>query len=162
MVSFHKKNTISKLSVFKFQHKPVVTINYQNSTSTIISGMKVKTKIVDGETGENILEDKKENIQIAPNSNFDLPTNWNQDAIPVGLYKAIVEAEVDGEIWQKTLNFKVDNEMKKQTQADPSELNKEKPTNTLLYLVIGLVSFILLSDSYLMLKTIKNRKKENK
>lgn len=153
---------IAKPSVFKFQHKPVVTINYQNASSAIISGMKVKTKIVDAKTGGKILEDEKQNIQMAPNSNFDLPTNWDQDEIPVGTYKAIIEAEVDGKTWQKTLGFQVDNQTKKQTRADPSEASKENPNHTLLYVVIGLVAFILLSGSYLTLKTLKNRKEEKK
>lgn len=138
-------------------YRTVVTANLQNIKPTMIGKFKVEAKIYKKDDTEVLHEATKENMTMAPNSNFDFPISWNNQRLEPGTYRLKLHASSHDENWAFDKEFTI-------AKTDSDRLNKEaveleeQPTNW--YLVIGasLVITVCLISGVLIYK--KNKKKK--
>lgn len=89
-------------------YKNTVFANLQNPTATIINDLYLQVKVKDLETQETIVSFEKSHLQMAPNSNFDLPIEYAKKYIPVGSYEMQITAQ-DGKenSWRLNKKFQI-------------------------------------------------------
>lgn len=80
-------------------HQPVVSANLRNIQPTIIKGMQLSAQVYrkDQTTALHTLD--KDNVDMAPNSSFDLGIDWNDQAIEPGDYRLALTATHEENVW---------------------------------------------------------------
>lgn len=142
---------INKASVFKFHRKPVVLINVQNDKPALIWNLSVKTIVKEKGKSQVLLEKEVTDIQMAPNTNVEIPFDWVDEKIPPGTYTALVEATLGKKKWKETLEFTVTADESEKTQLDASEKIEVKESKLILYLAIfGLILLLIGLTAYLI------------
>lgn len=138
-------------------YRTVVTANLQNIKPTMIGKFKVEAKIYQKGKTEVLHETTKENMTMAPNSNFDFPINWDNQRLEPGKYQLKLHASSNDENWEFDKEFTIE-------KTDSDRLNKEaveleeQPMNWYLIIGIGLVIIVFLVVCVVVYK--KNKKKK--
>lgn len=137
-------------------YRTVVTANLQNTQPVIINGLKVKAKISKKQGSEVLHETEKQDMSMAPNSNFDFPISWDSQELKAGTYHLSLTAEDDKENqWTLEKNFKIKGQESKALNKEAVELEKDYT----LWLVLAVVFVFLLLIAIWQL--VKKRKEEN-
>lgn len=139
-----------------------IEILMENVSSTYIKDATITYDI--SRDGKEFLKDKKEQVKIAPNSDFPFIISLAGTAIEAGNYVAEVTVKTSDNEWKEELAFKVDKEKSKElNDNDLTGIKKpEFPWSTALLLLV-LVAFIglafyLISNN----KKLKNEMKKSK
>lgn len=140
-------------------YRNAVIVRMQNPTGAVIDKFKVDAKILKG--SKEMVNVKKEEMRVAPNSYIDFPVELKNQAFEPGKYKAVVEAtDVLGQKWNFEKEFTIE-------KNKAEELNKESVTdvepkkdNTLLYIIIGALVFILLIIIIVLITRSRKHKKQ--
>lgn len=132
-----------------------VTANLQDTMPTIINKLKIDASITKKGSKKVLHATEKENLTMAPNSNFDFLIDWNNDPLKAGIYTLHLTATSPQGEWTFTEDFEI-----KQTAA--SSLNKKAveltPDNSWwLYLLAALLVILLLIILFL-LKQLRSKK----
>ncbi|WP_317946638.1 DUF916 domain-containing protein [Carnobacterium maltaromaticum] len=153
------KINLSQARVVKFKKNPTIVVNYQNSEAVSVFKMKTHTIIKD-DNGKVFLEDEKTDLQMAPNSNVDFPTEWKESAMASGSYVAEVTATIGEKKWTEKLPFTVTPKDSKETKSSPSEVRVEEKDNRILYVILFLMSILIvgLSIYLVVMRKTKNDK----
>ncbi|AMP20976.1 hypothetical protein AZF37_07205 [endosymbiont 'TC1' of Trimyema compressum] len=144
---------ISNAVANQFLRKPVVTINVQNTRATLISNMSIKAEFRKENFSQIIQEYQKDDLEMAPNSNVDLPIYWNEETIEPGMYTLYVIAECGSKKWEKELAFTVNSI----TSENIKNTEGVKENSSVGYVIIGLLIIISLFLVYIIII----RKKRN-
>lgn len=132
-------------------YKNTVFANLQNTEPTFISELNVQVKVKDLETQEAIVSFEKADLQMAPNSNFDLPIEYTEEYIPVGSYEMQITAQDgDGNAWRLNKKFQI-------KRAEAETLKGAALPN---WVIIGIAIVIGLLLAILLILLILLRKKK--
>lgn len=132
----------------------VINANIQNTEAMYMNQMGIEAKITrKGET-ETLYGSNSQNLQMAPNSNFDYPISLNGEKMEGGEYTLELTATSMGEVWTWTRDFTIDN-------AEADELNATDVSITnnyswLIYVAIILVALLTI----ILLIVLKKKRKE--
>ncbi|WP_129690813.1 DUF916 and DUF3324 domain-containing protein [Gottfriedia acidiceleris] len=118
----------------------VVTANLQNIKPAMLKNLSIDAKVF-SETGKKALrESKKENLRMAPNSNFDYAISWDHQAFEPGKYRLEMKATDGDQAWEWTRTFIIKDHTAKKFNTSAVEVQKDYTT----WYIIGSILFILL------------------
>lgn len=126
-------------------------IPIQNIQPNIVPDLTVVTNITKKENKEKVRINKKENVQIAPQSIFTHMVKIGDNKITPGKYLAHIKASSEYGLWEWNREFEV-------SDAKAKELNQNiqsKHTPAWIYIVISLLVFSFLLVLYLIYKIRK-------
>ncbi|ALS03358.1 hypothetical protein ATZ33_15845 [Enterococcus silesiacus] len=122
-------------------YRTVVTANLQNTQPIIINGLKVDAKISKKAGGQVLHTTAKQDMSMAPNSNFDFPISWDNQELKAGTYHLAVVAEDDkGNKWELEKDFDIKGKETKTLNKDAVELEKDYT----MWIIIGVIGIIVL------------------
>ncbi|MEI5994505.1 DUF916 and DUF3324 domain-containing protein [Candidatus Enterococcus mansonii] len=140
-------------------YRTVVTANIQNTQPVIINGLKVKAKISKENSDEVLHETEKQDMSMAPNSNFDFPINWNSQKLKAGTYHLSLVAEDDKEHkWTLEKTFKINGNESRKLNKEAVELEKDYT----MWIILAVIMIILLLIIIWMIVKKQNEKKLDK
>jgi len=164
-VQLRETDTISvkpemKLHTVKAQqrnYRNYVTANLQNTQPVIMHGLKIKSYVTKAGSSKKLLTTEKENMSMAPNSNFDFALGDGSKQLKAGKYTLHLTATADQGKWQFTKNFTI-TDKEAQTLNDTSIT--QKSTNYFWWFVaLGVVIIALLGAIIWLL--LKNRRRQD-
>lgn len=150
----------------------VILANIQNDKKTYINQAHITTKITKKNSEKIIYQENKDNLQIAPNTNFSFPTALDGEALKPGIYHLSMDIyaneDKNGEFlnknsdkklrynnyWKLEKDFRIDNKVAKELNKKDVTLRKD---NTWIYILIGII--LLLLAILLIIWIIWRRKK---
>lgn len=135
----------------------VIHATLQNPTSTYLNRFEVDAVITKKEKTEELYTSKKQDMQIAPNSNFDYPIALEGEKLEPGTYTVHLKAKSSEESWE----FKKDFTIKAEEAKQFNEKDVSIEGINYLWYIVGLL-FILLAGLlwFIFLKRKKKKKKE--
>lgn len=122
-----------------------LAVNLQNDTPVIIPNLKISATAYKKGSSEVYKFAEKENIKMAPNSNFDFMVDWQNHKFEPGEYRVHVVAQNDDYFWERDENFTITPEQANETNKDAVDLissNSNWVYIVLSALVLALVAFL--------------------
>ncbi|GEU13475.1 cell surface protein [Bacillus anthracis] len=133
-----------------------IQIALSNVTPTLINNIKAHIKVTKENSDDVIFEETKEQLSFAPNSKFDLTSNWSEQ-FKAGKYNYAIELVDNKEhLWQFSKDFEIAAEVAKELNQTSVDV-KSKQINWL-YIAIGLV-ILLVALVIIDIKIMLSRKK---
>lgn len=131
-----------------------VIANLQNSTATLLRNVSIEAQITKKEDNTIVLKTKKENMSIAPNTNFDFLINSHHEMITSGEYTLDISVSSDQGNWTFTKDFTVKNK-----QTIPSEVKYKNNQSIKDYNLLDITLFFifLVIISYIIYRIRKKR-----
>lgn len=136
-------------------YRTAVTANLQNTEPISFGQMKVDAKITEKGKSEVLKSQVKENLEMAPNSNFDFPIMWGNQKIKAGDYTLTLVATSGDRKWSFKKDFVVTAEESKKINSEAVELEDSPSYWIYIVAVIGLIILAILI--YLYVKKKKNK-----
>ncbi len=135
----------------------VINANIQNIMPMYMNDMSVEARITKKGQGDTLYELEAENMQMAPNSNFDLPIPLNGEKMEAGEYTLYMTVESMDETWVWERDFTITNE-----EAEAfNETDVSIPEDTsYLYIIIGALLLILAIIIFFIILSRRKAKKE--
>ncbi|ANZ94818.1 hypothetical protein BFC19_05095 [Brochothrix thermosphacta] len=121
----------------------VIVANIQNSEPMIISKLKIDATVNKKGSKDNLAILKKENLQVAPNSNFNIAVPLEGERLEAGTYILNMKAESAGKEWQFKKEFSISAD--KATTMNEKDITLEKETPTMLYIFLGVAFLIVIA-----------------
>ncbi|EOV3185279.1 DUF916 and DUF3324 domain-containing protein [Enterococcus faecalis] len=136
-------------------YRTAVSANLQNATPTHLRKVSIDAAIRKQNSQKILHQVKKEQMSIAPNTNFNFPISWENQVIQPGKYILTMHVTSDQGQWDFTKEFTVKAKDVKKVNDEAVEVKKED--HTLLYILSGVIVVLLFGFIWFYLKT---RKKE--
>ncbi|MHC5252787.1 DUF916 and DUF3324 domain-containing protein [Listeria kieliensis] len=149
-----------KLNAIKpsqINYRNVLKANLQNTKPVIIQGFKVDAKVTKRGKDQVLFQEKKENMRIAPNSNFNYGINWNNQEFKPGKYTLHLTAWGSGKKWTFTKNFEIKRDEAAKWNDKAVELERDY---TMWYVIGGVILVLLLLIGVYLLGRKSRKKKE--
>lgn len=142
----------------QINYRNYVTAQLENTEPVIMHGLKVKSYVTKAGSSKKVLTTDKENMAMAPNSNFNFAIGDGTKPLQAGKYTLHLTATSDkGKYkWNFTKNFTI-------SQDKAKSLNKttvEKPKSYFWWFV-GLGALIVILLGLVIWLLIKNRRQNN-
>ncbi|GAB6516634.1 DUF916 and DUF3324 domain-containing protein [Bacillus thuringiensis] len=119
----------------------VVTTNLQNVKPAMLKNLSVDAKVYKEKGTDILFEAKKENLRMAPNSNFDYAISWENKAFDPGTYRVEVKATDGDQKWEWTKKFTIEGKTADKLNDTAVEAKKDY---TLYYIIGGVLLLIIL------------------
>ncbi|PZG39258.1 cell surface protein [Listeria ivanovii] len=155
------KPEMELLDVFPGQsnYRNVVYSKLQNKTAIIIRDLKVDGKVYKKNSDKVLHETKKENMAMAPNSNFDYAINWGNKELKPGTYRLEMTADSGENHWEWKKEFVITGETAAKLNEQAVNLEKD---STWIYVLIGSIVLVTLLVFVFLLGRQTKTKKQNK
>ncbi|MCT3065006.1 DUF916 and DUF3324 domain-containing protein [Lactiplantibacillus pentosus] len=138
-------------------YRNYVSANLQNDQPVIMHGLKIKSYVTKAGSSKKVLTTNKENMSMAPNSNFNFAIGDGNKQLKAGKYTLHLTATADKGKWQFTKNFTITD---KTAKALNDTAVTEKQTNYFWWFVaLGVVIIALLGAIIWLL--LKNRRRQD-
>lgn len=144
----------------QLNHRNVIYANLQNPEPEIMRNLQIEAKVYPKGSNEAIYETKKDNMQMAPNTNFEFPISLDNKAFKAGRYLLKMAATADEDKqWEFTKEFEITAEKaKKLNEASVDELEYEP--NWWLWIGIGIGVVILLIILIVVFVVVAKKRKK--
>jgi hypothetical protein len=131
--------------------------NIQNPEPTIISKTAIDAKITKKGSDKVLYETKKDNLSIAPNTNFDFPISLDKKEIAAGDYTVTIDAKEGNtnKTWHLTTDFTIKADKAKKINH---EAVTEKQGIPYLPIIIGVGILLVLIILFLSYKLLKQKR----
>lgn len=146
---------LNKVKATQVNVRNVISANLQNTKAKYLNQLSVDAKITKKGENKTLYSVKKEQMQMAPNSNFNLPIPLNGAALKSGKYTLKVKADSQGDTWNFTRDFNISAEEAKKLNKQDVSIEKD---NTWLYVLIGVILLTALLILFYLI--MRKRKKE--
>lgn len=134
----------------------VINANLQNPQPQYLSNMSVEAKITQ-KNSENVLyQARNEDMQMAPNSNFNYPISLEGKPLKAGDYRLSMKVVSGENSWIFTKDFSIAKKVADSYNAKDVSIEKN---NLLLYLIIG-IGFLIIVGLLIFLIFKRNKKDE--
>lgn len=120
-----------------------LAVNLQNDTSVIIPNLKISATTYKKGSSEVYRFAEKENIKMAPNSNFDFMVDWQNHKFEAGEYRAHVVAQNEDYFWEWDENFTITPEQANETNRDAVDIISSN--SNWIYIVLAALVLILVA-----------------
>ncbi|BAO08563.1 MULTISPECIES: DUF916 and DUF3324 domain-containing protein [Enterococcus] len=153
------KPDLELLDVFADQlnYRNVISANLQNFTPTFVNRLEVEATVQRVDEEEILYQASQEQMQMAPNSNFNFPISLDGDRFRSGEYLLQMTARSGKEEWEWERKFTI--------EADEARaLNQKDVTidTSINWWMIGAISLLLLLVVVLLYLIIKRKNQANK
>ena len=101
--------------------------NFQNDTAVISPGLKISGTVYKKGSSEIYKFAEKENIKMAPNSNFDFMIDWQNQKFKSGDYRVHVVAQNEEYFWEWDEDFTITPEQANETNKDAVDIISSVP-----------------------------------
>lgn len=146
---------LNKVKATQVNVRNVISANLQNTKAKYLNQLSVDAKITKKGENKTLYSVKKDQMQMAPNSNFNLPIPLNGAALKSGKYTLKVKADSQGDTWNFTRDFNISAEEAKKLNEQDVSIEKD---NTWLYVLIGVILLAALLILFYLI--MRKRKKE--
>lgn len=137
-------------------YRNVVTANIQNYTAAILKDLSIDGKIYAKGSKNVLYSASKENLRMAPNSNFDYAISLNNKPFKPGKYTFKGIAKSGTKEWKFEKEFEIKGEESRKYNKEAVSLEKDY---TWVYIIVAIVVVsILLIIILILLKKLKNNK----
>ncbi len=140
---------LHEVKVGQVNARNVINATLQNPTATYLNRFEVDAEVTKKGKTEVLYKSEKQDMQMAPNSNFEYPISLNGEKFKSGTYTLHVKAKSSKESWEFEKDFTIKGEEVKQFNA--TDVSIEGPNylaylvGLLILLVAGLLLFIFYS-----------------
>ncbi|ONN43232.1 MULTISPECIES: DUF916 and DUF3324 domain-containing protein [Enterococcus] len=149
------------LDVFADQlnYRNVISANLQNFTPTFVNRLEVEATVQKVGEEEILYQASQEQMQMAPNSNFNFPISLEGDRFRSGEYLLKMTARSGEDEWQWERKFTIDaDEARALNRAD---VTIDTGINWWIVAAISLIILLLLIIVWLLLKKKKNERDDS-
>ena len=126
-----------------------LAVNLQNDTPVIIPNLKISGTVYKKGNPEIYKFTEKENIKMAPNSNFDFMIDWQNHKFEAGEYRVHIVAQNEEYFWEWDQDFRITSEEANNTNKDAVDIISFIPKwiyvilAVLVLILVAFVSFII-------------------
>lgn len=136
-----------------------VKFELRNSTPIIISKVKADIEITKKRSKNPILKQTKDQLSFAPNSKFNLMTEWNKQFDPGEYTYRINLTDGEGTKWSFSKNFEVKEEIAQKFNETSVDEKKNLIKSYLMYILILLTLIVIGLVILIVLKSLKKAKR---
>ncbi|WP_207696210.1 hypothetical protein DOK67_0002059 [Enterococcus sp. DIV0212c] len=151
--------TLNDIKPSLINYRTSVTANLQNTKPTFLNGLKVVAKVSKKGSTEILHETTKEAMDMAPNSNFDFPINWDNQELVAGKYTMNLVASNKDDEWTFKKDFEITAKESKKLNDEAVELVKA-PNYWMIGGIIAAIVVSLVIVILLIIKAISNKKRK--
>lgn len=126
-----------------------LAINLQNDTPVIIPNLKISATVYKKGKSEIYKSSEKENIKMAPNSNFDFMVDWQNNKFEAGEYRVHVVVQNEEYFWEWDEIFTITPQQANDANKDAVDLINSVP-NWVYILFVGLVLILVAFLSFII------------
>lgn len=142
-----------------YNYRTAVTANLQNTSPTLLGDISIEANITKKGSQDIIKSEKRENVEFAPNSNFDFPIMWDNERLEPGDYTLTMNATVKKETFSFEEHFTITKNESNSVNKQAMDLKKEHKSLifwlTLIFIFMLLLSFL----GYIIYKQYQRNKK---
>lgn len=140
--------TLNAITPTQINYRNVVTANLQNTEATILKDLDVEAQIYKGDGTKVLHEAFKQNMRMAPNSNFNFPISWGTQEFEPGKYRLDMIATSGEKIWQWSEYFTIDG--KTADDLNKTALDIEKDYTWLYIIGVSILALLILLLVFLL------------
>lgn len=118
-------------------YRNVIEATVQNSTPTFINKLAIETSITKKGEKELLYQENKNEMQVAPNTNFNYPISLKGEKMAAGDYTLRMTATSKDHRWEWSKDFTIKPEVAR--ELNQQDVSIPTDNNWLLYLVVGLL-----------------------
>ncbi|MBC1651007.1 DUF916 and DUF3324 domain-containing protein [Listeria booriae] len=139
---------LNDITPTQINYRNVVTANLQNTEATILKDLEVDAKVFKKDGTSVLHENFEDNLRMAPNSNFNFPVSWNNQAFKAGTYRMEMVARSGEQVWRWTEYFTISGKDADSFNDKAVEIEKDY---TWLYILLGsLLALLILLFVFLL------------
>ena len=155
------KPDLDLLDVFADQlnYRNVISANLQNFTPTFVNHLEVEATVQKEGENDILYRVKQEQMQMAPNSNFNFPISLEGDRFRSGNYVLKMTARSGEDEWQWERKFTI--EADKARALNQQDVTIDTSINWWLVAAVILILFLLLIIVWLLIKKQRAKNKED-
>lgn len=147
---------LNSVQATQVNYRNVIAANIQNYTPSIIKDLKIDGKVYSKGGNKVLYSESRENLRMAPNSNFNYAISLNNKPFKPGKYTFKGVAKSGGREWKFEKDFEIKGEESRKYNKEAVSLEKDY---TWIYILVGIVIVsILLIIILILLKKLKNNK----
>ncbi|NKC68530.1 DUF916 and DUF3324 domain-containing protein [Vagococcus fluvialis] len=156
------KLKLNEVKASQIAFRNVIKANIQNTEMTIINDVQVDAKVTKKGSDKVLYSYKMKDMQIAPNSNFDLPIRLENQPFRAGTYILYLNvASRGGYKWAFKKEFIItSDEADKFNEMSAIELDKEN--SLLLYIIVSALILVAIVFFILIKRKRKNKKRKRR
>ncbi|MCV3154028.1 DUF916 and DUF3324 domain-containing protein [Enterococcus faecalis] len=133
--------TLKEVTPTQVNSRNVVSAAIENKTANYINKVSIEASVTDT-SGKEVLNEKKEDMQIAPSSLFQFPIYYEKQAMKAGKYTLTMTVRSEKQEWQLKKSFTITEE--KATALNKTDVSEKEESRNVQWLVLGLVGIIFL------------------
>lgn len=159
--------TIGKVAPTQLNAKSAISAEVRNVSGVFLNEMSIKVKIINKKSKEQVLEQTKEAMQMAPNTTMNFPVFLNGEKLKAGQYsyEANITGKASGEEaekkeWNLTSDFIIEKDVAKDLNQTDTQLEEKEPISWWIWLLIALNILVLIGVIVFLI--VKKSKKKNK
>ncbi|MGM0330906.1 DUF916 and DUF3324 domain-containing protein [Enterococcus sp. AZ084] len=142
----------------QLNYRNVISANLQNFTPTFVNRLEVEATVQQVDKEEILYQASQEQMQMAPNSNFNFPISLEGDRFRSGEYLLKMTARSGEEEWQWERKFTI--EADKARALNQQDVTIDTSLNWWLVAAISLIILLLLIIIWLLIKKQRAEKNE--
>lgn len=135
-------------------YENVVKAKLQNPQPEILRELTIEAKLYKKDEQKPIYEETKENMKLAPNSNFFYSISMGTNEFSAGKYRIEIQARAEALDEKWTEDFEI-------TAKEAKEINDgmvfKKKTNWTLYILLGVLAFFITTVIFLLYRQKKHK-----
>ncbi|MGY3713878.1 MULTISPECIES: DUF916 and DUF3324 domain-containing protein [Lactococcus] len=140
----------------QINYRNVITANIQNYEPAILKDLKIEGKVYEKGGSEVLYSEVKEDLRMAPNSNFDFAMSLNNKPFKPGKYTFKGVGKSGDKEWKFEKDFEIKGEESRKYNKEAVSLEKD---NTWIYILVGIIVVsLLLIIILILLRKLKNNK----
>ncbi len=120
----------------------VVSATIVNDSTNYVNNVSIDAKVVDSNKQE-LLSEKKENMQIAPSSIFQFPLYYKEKEMKAGTYMLQMDIKSNNQKWHLSKSFIVPESTAKKLNKTDVIKNKNRALDKMNYLILELILWII-------------------
>lgn len=134
---------LDSVAVTQLNGRNAISAELVNKTANYLNNVIIDSVLKD-KNGKEIFNEKKENMQLAPNSIFKFPLLYKEQKIEPGEYELELNIKSNDESWKLKRKFTIEkSQAETYNKSDVIQANKAQETNKLMGIII-LLSVLLL------------------
>lgn len=136
----------------------VISLKFKNDKAAYIFNLSTTIEIYKDKDEKQYLTLRKDNLNVAPNSIFNLPVPLNGKELEAGHYRVAVKGTTDRNTWNLETEFDISSKQAKELNDKDIDIQSE-PKNYSQLIVIGILVLIIVLLVILFILRERRRKK---
>jgi len=141
-----------------WQHmRTTITANIQNIMPRFANQVSIEAFVTERGSEEELFGNVLENVQFAPNSNFDFGIPLEGERLRSGEFTLYFTLTYGDQVWEFEEDFEIEDEVARYFNENDIFIQAE-PTNWILYIVIGVSAILVIANAIFFGYVLKKRK----